>query len=254
MRDGVAGESAKRVLMAKTGLDGHWRGPTLVATALRDAGFEVIMIGMVQAGELVQAAIDEDVDLVGLNVSGHVDVALRAVKQIQDACSGVPVFAGGVVPPRVFIRSMAARGHRGGLARATQCARRLLQHCGWPVVLVETLGVGQAELDVVDLADLTVVVLNPGWGDEIQASKAGLMEIADLFVINKAERPGLAATRRDLDALIAQRPPQRRPAVVETVACEGRGIAQLAGRIAETRERLQAQGRLPGRRAAVTDG
>lgn len=154
--------------------------------------------------------------------------------------------------PRVFIRSMAARGHRGGLARATQSARRLLQHCGWPVVLVETLGVGQAELDVVDLADLTVVVLNPGWGDEIQASKAGLMEIADLFVIDKAERPGLAATRRDLDALIALRPPQRRPAVVETVACEGRGIAQLAGRIAATRERLQAQGRL-GHRAAVTD-
>lgn len=74
-------------------------------------------------------------------------------------------------------------------------------------------------------ADLTVVVLNPGWGDAIQASKAGLMEIADLFVINKAERPGLAATRRDLNALIALRPPQRRPAVVETVACEGRGIA-----------------------------
>lgn len=73
------------------------------------------------------------------------------------------------------------------------------------------------------------------------------MEIADLFVINKAERPALAATRRDLNALIAQRPPQRRPAVVETVACEGRGIAPLAGRIAEARERL------PGRRAAVTD-
>lgn len=89
MRDGVTGESAKRVLMAKTGLDGHWRGPTLVATALRDAGFEVIMIGMVQAGELVQAAIDEDVDLVGLNMGGHVDVALRAVKQIQDACSAI---------------------------------------------------------------------------------------------------------------------------------------------------------------------
>lgn len=79
------------------------------------------------------------------------------------------------------------------------------------------------------------------------------MEIADLFVINKAERPGLAAMRRDLDALIALRPPQRRPAVVETVACEGRGIAQLAGRIAEVREPLQARERLPGRRAAVTD-
>jgi methylmalonyl-CoA mutase C-terminal domain/subunit len=92
-------ESQKRILMAKTGLDGHWRGPTIVATALRDAGFEVIMIGMATSEEVVQAAIDEDVDLVGLNVGGHVDVALRAVTQLQRDCEGMPVFAGGVVPP-----------------------------------------------------------------------------------------------------------------------------------------------------------
>ena len=85
--------------MAKTGLDGHWRGPTIVATALRDAGFEVIMIGMARADEVVQAAIDEDVDLVGLNIGGHIDVALRAVEQVQKECEGMPVFAGGVVPP-----------------------------------------------------------------------------------------------------------------------------------------------------------
>lgn len=89
----------KRILMAKTGLDGHWRGPTIVATALRDAGFEVIMIGMAKSDEVVQAAIDEDVDLVGLNIGGHIDVALRAVEQIQADCEGMPVFAGGVVPP-----------------------------------------------------------------------------------------------------------------------------------------------------------
>ena len=89
----------RRVLMAKTGLDGHWRGPTIVATALRDAGFEVIMIGMAKAEEVVQAAIDEDVDLVGLNIGGHVDVAVRAVESIQTACEGLPIFAGGVVPP-----------------------------------------------------------------------------------------------------------------------------------------------------------
>ena len=92
-------ETGKRILMAKTGLDGHWRGPTIVATALRDAGFEVIMIGMAKSDEVVQAAIDEDVDLVGLNVGGHVDVAVRAVEQVQAQCEGMPVFAGGVVPP-----------------------------------------------------------------------------------------------------------------------------------------------------------
>lgn len=92
-------ETGKRILMAKTGLDGHWRGPTIVATALRDAGFEVIMIGMARSDEVVQAAIDEDVDLVGLNIGGHIDVALRAVEQIHGACPGMPVFAGGVVPP-----------------------------------------------------------------------------------------------------------------------------------------------------------
>ena len=85
--------------MAKTGLDGHWRGPTVVSRALRDAGFEVIMIGMVKAEEVVQAAIDEDVDLVGLNVGGHIDVALRAVNSLQEARPELPIFAGGVVPP-----------------------------------------------------------------------------------------------------------------------------------------------------------
>lgn len=92
-------QTGKRILMAKTGLDGHWRGPTIVATALRDAGFEVIMIGMARSDEVVQAAIDEDVDLVGLNIGGHIDVALRAVNELQTACQGMPVFAGGVVPP-----------------------------------------------------------------------------------------------------------------------------------------------------------
>lgn len=90
----------KRILMAKTGLDGHWRGPTIVARALRDAGFEVIMIGMATTDDIVRAAVDEDVDLVGLNVGGHIDVALRAVKAVQEARPELPIFAGGTVPPR----------------------------------------------------------------------------------------------------------------------------------------------------------
>lgn len=89
----------KRILMAKTGLDGHWRGPTLVARALRDAGFEVIMIGMASTDDIVSASIDEDVDLVGLNVGGHIDVAIRAVKAVQEARDGLPIFAGGTIPP-----------------------------------------------------------------------------------------------------------------------------------------------------------
>ena len=89
----------KRVLMAKTGMDGHWRGPTIVARALRDAGFEVIMIGMADTDTIVRAAVDEDVDLVGLNIGGHINVALRAVTAVQEARPEVPVFAGGTVPP-----------------------------------------------------------------------------------------------------------------------------------------------------------
>ena len=90
----------KRILMAKTGLDGHWRGPTIVSRALRDAGFEVIMIGMASTEDIVSASVDEDVDLVGLNVGGHIDVALRAVKAIQGVRADLPVFAGGTIPPR----------------------------------------------------------------------------------------------------------------------------------------------------------
>ena len=91
--------SQKRILMAKTGLDGHWRGPTIVARALRDAGFEVIMIGMANTNNIVSAAVDEDVDLVGLNIGGHIDVAIRAIQQVQATRPGLPIFAGGTIPP-----------------------------------------------------------------------------------------------------------------------------------------------------------
>ena len=91
--------SQKRILMAKTGLDGHWRGPTIVARALRDAGFEVIMIGMANTDDIVRAAVDEDVDLVGLNIGGHIDVAIRAVNAVNEARPTLPVFAGGTVAP-----------------------------------------------------------------------------------------------------------------------------------------------------------
>ena len=102
----------------------------------------------------------------------------------------------------VFIRSMATRGHLGGLSLATMEAVRALDATGWPWVLIETVGVGQVEVEVAGAADTTVVVVNPGWGDAVQANKAGLLEIADVFVINKADRPGTEDTRRDLERML----------------------------------------------------
>ncbi|MFP5377129.1 MAG: methylmalonyl Co-A mutase-associated GTPase MeaB, partial [Acidimicrobiia bacterium] len=104
--------------------------------------------------------------------------------------------------PGVFIRSMATRGHLGGLALATPEAVRVLDACGFPLVLVETVGVGQVEVEVAGRADTTVVVVNPGWGDAVQANKAGLLEVADVLVVNKADRPGAAQVDRDLRAML----------------------------------------------------
>src|SRR5260221_295567 len=104
--------------------------------------------------------------------------------------------------PGVFIRSMATRGHLGGLALAAPEAIRLLDAVGRETIIVETVGVGQVEVEIAAKADTTVVVVNPGWGDAVQANKAGLMEIADIFVINKADRKGVADTRRDLEQML----------------------------------------------------
>ena len=152
----------------------------------------------------------------------------------------------------VFIRSMATRGHLGGLALATPQAVRILDAAGYPWVLVETVGVGQVEVEIVGAADTTVVVVNPGWGDAIQANKAGLMEIADLFVINKADRPGADTTRRDLDAMLdmTASPDGWRPPIVEAVATEGTGVAELWDQVAAHREHLEGSGELERRRGA----
>src|SRR5437588_3961315 len=104
--------------------------------------------------------------------------------------------------PDVFIRSMATRGHLGGLALATREAMRVLDGCGIPWVLIETVGVGQVEIEVAGASDSTVVVLTPGSGDSVQANKAGLFEVADIFVINKADRPGVQELERDLEFML----------------------------------------------------
>lgn len=132
--------------------------------------------------------------------------------------------------PNVFIRSMATRGNLGGLARATVDAVTVLEAAGYERVLVETVGVGQDEVDIVKAADVSVVVLVPGMGDDIQAIKAGIMEIGDLFVINKAEREGVERTERELMMLLEMtaRPDGWHPPIIRTVAIENRGIDELA--------------------------
>jgi LAO/AO transport system kinase len=150
----------------------------------------------------------------------------------------------------VFIRSMATRGHLGGLAAAVPEAVRLLDAAGWPLVIVETVGVGQVEVEVAATCDTVVVVVNPGWGDAVQANKAGLLEIAHVLAINKADRPGVRETARDLRQMLelsghlAWTPP-----IVETVASRGDGVAELWEAITSHREHLESRGDLAERRA-----
>lgn len=154
----------------------------------------------------------------------------------------------------VYIRSMATRGHLGGLALATPEAVRVLDAVGYRWVVVETVGVGQVEVEVAGAADTTVVVVNPGWGDAVQANKAGLMEIADVFVINKADRPGAADTRRDLEGMLSMGDHgERIPPIVETVGTTGEGVAELWQAVQEHRRHLVDSGELDRRRAARAD-
>ena len=151
----------------------------------------------------------------------------------------------------VFIRSMATRGHLGGLSLATPEAVRLLDALGRKWILVETVGVGQVEVEVAGKADTTVVVVNPGWGDSVQANKAGLMEIADVFVINKADRKGVEETRRDLEQMLdlSDLPHDAwRPTIVTTVANTGEGVPELWNAVLEHREYAESSGLLEERR------
>jgi LAO/AO transport system kinase len=149
---------------------------------------------------------------------------------------------------RVFVRSMTADNGAGGLALATPFAIRALDAAGWPWVIIETVGVGQTEFEIVEAATTVVVVLNPGAGDEVQAVKAGLLEMADVFVINKADREGAQATRLDLERTVSQLPHDAwRPPIVETVASEDRGTDEVWDAIAAHREHLQQAGTMAQR-------
>ncbi len=127
----------------------------------------------------------------------------------------------------VFIRSMASKGENGGLARTTATAIQVLDACGWPLILLETLCIGQVELDVMDLATVVTVVLNPGWGDTFQANKAGLTEAGDIFVINKADKPGAEQTRADLQDSLSLLQSTVPIDIFETVAVTKKGLEAL---------------------------
>jgi len=146
--------------------------------------------------------------------------------------------------PGIFIRSMASRGHLGGLARATVDAVAILDAGGYNRVIVETVGVGQDEVDVVRAADVTVVVLVPGMGDEVQAMKAGIMEIGDIFAINKADRDGVLRTERELESLlsISERSDGWTPPIIKTVATENSGTEALATAIGDYKHFIAGKG------------
>jgi LAO/AO transport system kinase len=149
---------------------------------------------------------------------------------------------------RVFVRSMTADSGAGGLSLAAPFAIRALDAAGWPWVIIETVGVGQTEFEIVEAATTTVVVMNPGAGDEVQAVKAGLMEMADVFVLNKADREGAHATRLDLERTVHQLPHGSwRPPVVDTVASEDRGTGEVWAAIEAHRSWLVETGAMADR-------
>ncbi len=152
----------------------------------------------------------------------------------------------------VFIRSMASRGHLGGLSWAAPQALRILDAAGFDVIAVETVGVGQAEVEIASLADSTLVIVAPGLGDSVQAAKAGILEIADIFVVNKADRPGAQEVVRDLRTMLAMAGPGTgwKPPIVTTTAATGEGIADLADRLDQHWAWLGDSGELGRRRLA----
>ncbi|MGH3358863.1 MAG: methylmalonyl Co-A mutase-associated GTPase MeaB [Nocardioidaceae bacterium] len=153
--------------------------------------------------------------------------------------------------PDVFVRSMATRGQLGGLSWATPQALRVLDAAGCDTVIVETVGVGQSEIEIAGLADTTVVLVAPGMGDGIQAAKAGILEIGDIYVVNKADRDGANEVRRDLRQMLSptDRPADAwKPPILLTVASKGEGVDELAARVDTHREWLDRQGELEGRR------
>jgi LAO/AO transport system kinase len=256
--------------------------PTLVARA-RDGDARAVarLISMVEDGapELPEVAATlapsagsaQVVGLTGAPGVGKSTTTNEVVRALRAAGRRVGVlavdpsspFTGGAIlgdrirmqehtgDPGVYIRSMSSRGQLGGLAAATPQAVRVLEGAGCDVVLVETVGVGQAEVEIASLADTTLVLLAPGMGDAVQAVKAGILEIADVFVVNKADRPGADATYRDIQGMLAlgeRAPGEWRPQVVRAVAVRNEGVDDVVAAIEKHRAWLTDSGHLAVRR------
>src|ERR687892_2749 len=242
-----------RVLIAKPGLDGHDRGAKVLARGLRDEGFEVIYTGLRQTPEMIaDAAEQEDVDVVGLSILSGAHMALlprtvqilreRGMDDVLAVDPSSPYTGGAILGDRirmmehaadrdVFVRSMASRGELGGLAATAWIAAAALDAAGYDPILIETVGAGQSEVEVARVAETTVVVEVPEMGDEIQAIKAGLLEIADIVVVNKADRPGADRAARQLRAMLSTaggRVARKPPPIMTTTATTGEGVAALA--------------------------
>lgn len=148
--------------------------------------------------------------------------------------------------PGVFIRSVATRGHMGGLSRSTPAMLQILDAMAYDVIIIETVGVGQDEVEIVQFADTSLVVLVPGLGDDIQADKAGLMEIADIFVLNKADRPGIERLHREIRTMLSlyrasSSPDASVPPILQTIAASGDGTSELIAAVHAHRDSLKLQ-------------
>jgi LAO/AO transport system kinase len=223
-------------------------------------------------------AAESDAHVVGItgapgvgksSLTGHLLARLLAVGRTPAVLAidpSSPLTGGAILGDRVrmdgmsegaFVRSMATRGHQGGLAFAVPATVRLLADAGFDPVIVETTGVGQVEVDIVGAADTTVLVVAPGWGDAVQANKAGLLEVADLLVVNKADRPGARDTRRDLELMLdlghisgLEARSGHRPEIVMATSTSGEGTDDVGRAIDDHRERIVANGQLIERRRA----
>jgi len=249
-RRGDRGAVAKLISLVESGRHASFAA---VADLYRHTG-DAYAVGMTGAPGSGKSTLTDK--LIGLIRADGVEVGVLAIDPTS------PFTGGAILGDRVrmqdhatdegvFIRSMATRGHLGGLALATPQAVRVLDAAGKPWVIVETVGVGQVEVEIAGAADTTVVVVNPGWGDGVQANKAGLLEIADVLAVNKADRPGTADTVRDLEVMLELAGERDwRPTIVETVATETTGIDELWDAVLAHRVFLEADGRLDRRREA----
>jgi len=247
---GDRGSLARLLSLVERGGD-EAREVSRLSYPLSGGGYTVGLTGAPGAGKstLTSAIIGE------LRASGQ-EVAVLAIDPSSPFTGGAILgdrvrMQDHATDPGVFIRSMATRGHLGGLSLATPEAVRVLDAVGRRWTLVETVGVGQVEVEIAGKADTTVVVVNPGWGDSVQANKAGLMEIADIFVINKADRKGVEDTRRDLEQMLelSDLPHEAwRPPILSVIATDKSGVPELWATVEAHRAFIEANGELTRRR------